>query len=541
MDSPGGDVQLTQLKTKFARPLSLVRWSSPAIGFVLVELVGLLVRLVILLTQAGVWYFPDSKAYVYALAYPQQTAPRPGAVSSFWYYLSFGNYHEHGVVVVQFVVGMLAIALLYDGLRRIVDGWWALGLAALYAALPILAVFERTIMSEALTLDFLIGFFWAACIAFTARTTGARLSLLVVAIISLACTVSIRTAMIVPGAGAATVCVLLWIGFELIDGHETSKILSCAVSIILCAAVFAVPLDRAMTRNQHVFGFRAINVMAGSFLASRWQAVLPCTSPLAKQAAVKAALLQLCHTKSTSRYPGYSMNLVWVAGKPVFDVGRLGPSFAQNQRELGAVTQKALLAHPSAVVASVLSASLDELFGPLFVNVAQYDNGYQIWVHQGEGNYRAVLLAWTQRTAAPGQGTLPVFSSIVNVFSKAAQVLFWLVLLGGLYRLTRFIRFGRTHQVMELDRASRRTRRARLGLGSIAWVFVLGNVVSTAASAFASFRYDLVLLPALMVLLSVTWSGPPQREAPLGLDTGPSGDANDGAASMADVETMRKR
>jgi hypothetical protein len=44
-----------------------------------------------------------------------------------------------------------------------------------------------------------------------------------------------------------------------------------------------------------------------------------------------------------------------------------------------------------------------------------------------------------------------------------------------------------------------------------------------------------------MVLLSVTWSGPLQRDAPVGLDTGPRGDANDGAASLADVEKMRKR
>ena len=520
-------MRLATLRKQLMQPPRLASWREWVVGLVAVEFIGGLVRGLVLRAQPGVWYFPDSKAYIYSLTSPRSTAPRPGSVASFWYYLSFGHYHQHNIVLVQFIAGMIAIALLYDAVRRISGRWSALLWGGLYAALPIVAVFERTIMTEALTLDFLVGFFWAACIAFTVRPLWLRLVFVVTAIASLAAGGSIRTALWAPGIATAAVCISLWVVSEILDRRSVLRVLSSLVAVGLCITAFVIPLQRNMTHNQQVFGFRTINAMAGSFLASRWESVMPCTSSLAKQSDVRAALHQLCHAKSTSQFPGFSMNLVWKTGTPIFQAGRLGPSLALDQQELSVITKHALLKHPTQVMASVGAVSLDELFGPLFVNIVQYDNGAQMWVHEGNKQHRSVLIAWTQRDTAPKSGTMPVFGSIVRWNSKIPQVLLWLVLLGVLYRLSRFIWFDKARGIQNSSYVNRRLRRARVSLASIASVFVIASVLSVALSAFASFRYVLVLLPALIVLLALTWGLPPLGLRPQERSPKPAHDKSD--------------
>ncbi len=488
----------------FLRPAQPANWKAALLGFGIVESVGLLVRGLLLWAQPGVWYFPDSKSYIYALAYPRETASRPGDIAAFWFHLTFGNYHEHDVVVLQFILGMASIGFLYDGLRRITGKVGAIAWTSLYAALPIIAVYERTILSESLTIDFVVCFLWATCIAFSCRQWWLRPWFVVVGVASLAAAASIRTALLIPSIVAGLALGVSWMVLELIDKRSILRAATSVVALAASVVVFIAPLEGTLSQNQRVFSMRTLNVLSGSFLAARWNTILPCTSSLAKQSDVKAALRQLCHEHDTSQYPGFSMNLVWVPNTAIFQAGRLGPSLANDQRELSAITIAALISHPTAAIGGMTAVALDELFGPVFVNVAQYDDGYQMWVHQGTKQYRQVLLDWSQRSSAPRQNVLPVFRSIALQTSKIPQALLWLLIAGIVVRLVYFFVIVRRRDDVPVARDPW-IAKSRFGIGVVASLFLVGNVIGIAATAFASFRYNLVLIAPLIVLLAMTW------------------------------------
>ena len=91
-----------------------------------------------------------------------------------------------------------------------------------------------------------------------------------------------------------------------------------------------------------------------------------------------------------------------------------------------------------------------------------------------------------------------------------APIFVWLVLLGLMFRsawwLIGVIRNTRARAIR--SQTQRNYLWGRATMVGAAWIFLVVYVLSVAFSAFAVFRYNLMLMPSLSILLACVWSRP---------------------------------
>ena len=481
------------------------------VDFLIIEIAAIVLRTWMWATEAGVWYFPDSNIYIYAHQFPVYASSRPGAISTLWYDVTFGVFDARALVVAQFIAGLIAVAMIYDLLRRLVHRYAALAGGLIFALFPMIAIYERTVMAEAFALDFLVAGFWTLAVSFMARSWWIRLPAIILALGSFGVAAVLRSALVIPTIAVIVVGSVVWLVRE--QGRRLQPLVvgRSLAALVLGGLLFAAPLEAQMNTAQTAVGLHTLNPLTGSFLAARWTKILPCTSEKATLRLVKRSLKQLCRDKRfTERVPGYSMNLVWYAKTPIGKTVFVNHHFAQTQQELQAIAMKAIEQHPGFVASSMAAVVVNELFSTPYLDAVDYNNGYKLFAYSSYRHHPAVLKEFMQVNVKPAKGTNRLLQSMAISTARWPQYLFWVVLAGLLVRSAWWLQgvLRRTRHTVTRDPEQSAYLWGRWAMVSAAWIFLFSHVLGIAFSAFAVFRYNLMLLPSLMILLTCVWTRP---------------------------------
>ena len=489
-----------------SRPLSF-----ELADLLVVEIAAIVLRTWMWIMEPGIWYFPDSNVYIYAHQYPVYATSRPGAISTLWFSLTLGVFNQSAVGVLQLVAGLVAVAMVYDLLRRIAVRPAALIVSLGFALFPMVAVFERSVMSEALALDFLVAGFWALTVSLMSKTWWVRVLAMTASLGLFGIAAVVRSALVAPLIALSGLVGVAWFIREQRGRLEAWVVVRCVAALLVGGLLFVAPLEAQMNTSEASLGLRTLNPLTGSFLAARWTQIMPCSSATATQPSVERALKELCaDTRYTTTFPGFSMNLVWDKRLAIGKTTIVNDHFAQVQEELKSIALGAMKGHPGFVARSMWGVVANELFTAPSIDAKDYNDGYKLFRWESYKQHPEVLEHFMETSSRPPKGTNRFLESLTTSTARWPQFLFWTLLAGLVFRMSWWWLDRRRSEPSAREKSAeqRRYEWGRWILVAGSWTFLVVYVLGVAASAYAVFRYNLMLMPSLLILLSCVWSYP---------------------------------
>lgn len=456
---------------------------------------SVLVRVVVGRSDSvAAFYFPDSWNYV-VLPSTGQAHPFHGPfIYSVWDFLSIGAPTEAGVVLMQQAFGLVAVVLVWTALRRLVAEPIAFGASLLFAAQPLTLFFERTILTEAVSVVIVAALlFLVTQLLVNDRPVADAMSLAALGLLS-GVLVALR-----PASRLVVLAPLVVALFIVVSRYWSRRngsrntLVGLGLIALLVITILPAPLHVRSVNNDQ-FGTASLTPGAGTAVLAWWGWRLDCEPHVDYTERAQQALAASCDQSEPEE------QLMWVPGAVSRSMDPHG-DFAATQAQLTAEAQAAILASPTYVAGRVVSKSWTHAFSPV-VNLERYSNGAH-WFAEG-----AVALfpghdEWfdgsSDRTRLASD---PAIFTLVRQSSRLPGVLALLLVVSVLVAAVRSI--VRARSLGDLRAAVENPRTQTKGLIVLtAAAMVLANELVVALGGLPIFRYWVPVLPALFIGLAV--------------------------------------
>ncbi|MEM7093582.1 MAG: glycosyltransferase family 39 protein [Actinomycetota bacterium] len=463
-----------------------------------VALWGVAVRFVVARSDSvPAFYYPDSWNYVV----PNAENFRPHSFHGpmlywLWDLLLPVTPTEDRVVLLQQVLGVAAVVLITLTLRRVVDDVIALAAGLVLGIQPLTMFFERSIMTEAVSvfLVALVVFCLGELLVF--REAQARRSVVLYA--GLAGALGLAAGALIalrPSSRWAAFVLVASALVPVLRGRTVagaSRRLRGGIAGLLLVSAGLLPMILMVENSRH-YGTASLTPASGTALLSEYGHLVPCAGQPGDTARARAAIGQVCDRERPDRQP------MWVIDSPLFQTFFSGEDFAATQDQMWGRARSAVVRSPFTVAGRALAVSATHVANPE-LQLRLYDNGVR-WFEDDAFEIFDSHAVWfdgeTDRTLAD---ETPVFR-VVRQTHRLPGIAFVVI---AAVTILAIVRSGRRVW-------SARRRRQALGaelqaferplvhLIGAAVAAVAANELIVAVGGIAIVRYWVPMLPLLVV------------------------------------------
>ena len=469
---------------------------TPFRSFIVIGLIATSLRLLLAIFWPGAIYFPDSWDYVVKAFNHRMPSPMHSpVVSELWKVGTLGHLTESNVLILQGIMGVLGTLMLFFLLHKIFRELPAAILTLVVTSLPIVLFTERTLMAEtAVQFTILIGL----CATYLICTKQGWLQKGALLTAAFACGVgaSLRPSLDLASGVLVIGIALLFVALQ--SGQSNwGKFKKAYLSLVLALLVAVVPIGLLAYKYRIYLHVTSPTPASGLVLASRFAPLLSRTPPAGDLPEVKRAIRELCRLDFTST-PGVTVQELW-AGRAISRVFGNHPELAVASTQLQAAAISAILKHPVSAAKQVADSLLFQLKSPPVDALSKYWTG-RGWQSPASLAAFPDSAAWFAGDTATKSSAVP-FRTLVSGSLRLPQLMADFALILGLASLA----------VRYRARKDGRTPPAPIGLRAIGWfsaVVVVGSMFSVAIGSEPGFRYWIILIPSLTVLICL---GLPRR------------------------------
>jgi len=457
-----------------------------------------------------VWFLQDQSPGIYfSDSWDYIVVPRtPGLASdslhsSYIYYvwetLSFGHTNAVNIIAIQSLLGVVSCLILFTTIRVRCSFYRSLLIAGIFGAIPGLAFFERSFMTESICTT-LITILVYIIVQTWSQKKPRSMPFLILLVVGVGIVSGVLIGIRPPMQVVAILLVLsfLVIAYKRVSAQYSWPRMALLAMILLCSAV--APALPMMVKNSRDYGVFSLSPAIGSGLVARWHFLIPCTSNHAPES-LSLRLQLIIEEECSIRLQGHHDSALWFGGELSKSMDPQ-PGFAALQGEMTTYARNLVFANSRLSTMSIFRSFYQLFYSPT-VNTEMYSNGYEFYSSAASVSNFYDRLAWFDGNV-PSEG--PSFVLLMNAVRATATVpgliLFVTVLMYLLYWM----------RLSEPGSHFKERRRQDILLGSIFLSIVLAGAIAVAVGGGAVFRYTLPFLPMLLVALAFSWPSDPSAE-----------------------------